>query len=377
MKTFICTCGTSIATKRGITLDRFLDMPLTKWDEQSDEIASVKDILAEKLDGTDLHNELDDTSAEIKSLVKMGLDRNDTVILIVSDTIEGRICAELVRSFLVKNNLCLENSVTIKEITGLQASDGARFQKEGLKNLLTYLVSLEHQNIIFNPTGGYKSVVPYITLMGMIFNKPVKYIHENSEDIIALTGLPIILDDDLLLRVEDKLQKIEEETAIPIQEWQDGIDYNDHRFDSLVETENGHVTLSGIGLLFWEKFKQNFPPELDRDLRTASEKDNKLLSQRIAHHGLERIKPIADKLLRHVYVKGVPKSCDNQSKSKTWIKSLSPMEVNNHLQREQDNICMVTDIRSDAGYSFLIETTARNSDENKWIAKILNRKYFN
>ncbi|MGB5156449.1 putative CRISPR-associated protein [Desulfobacterium sp. N47] len=376
MKTYICTCGTSIATKRGIKLECFVDIPILKCNEFKDEIEATKDRIAEELSGIKLPDELDDTSAEIKSLVKMGLDKNDAVILISSDTIDGKLCAESVRDFLVENKLISEPSIKIKEIVGLQATDGSRFQKEGLKNLLNYLVSLEHQDIIFNPTGGYKSIVPYLALMGMLFNKPVKYIHENSEDILTLTGVPIILDDDLILRIENKLQRIEDETSIPMKEWQEGIDYNDRRFDCFVEVDNGQITMSGIGLLFWERFKKDYPKELERDLRPVSEKENKLLAQGIDHHGLERIKPIARELLQSPFVCGVPNSCNNYPKSKAFIRALTPVQAKEHLQRESSSICMVTDIRSDAGYSFLIKTTACNDDENKQIAEILNRKYF-
>lgn len=376
MKTYGCTCGTSIATKRKIKLDRFLDVPLSKWNELKGEVEAAKYQIAEELSGIKLPRDLDDTSAEIKSLVKMGLDKDDSVILISSDTIDGKLCAESVRDFLVEHKLISRPSVQIKEIVGLQAADGTRFQKEGLKNLLNYLISLEHQNIIFNPTGGYKSIVPYVALMGMIFNKPVKYIHENSEDVLTLTGIPLILDDDVILRIESKLQKIEEETSITTKEWQDGIDYNDRKFDCLVEIENGMVTLSGIGLLFWERFRKDYPKELERDLRPASEKDNKLLSQGIDHHGIERIKSIASKLLQSPFVRSVPNSCDHQPKSRIWVKALKPAEVKVHLQRERNGICIVTDIRSDSGFSFLVETTARNNVENEQIAEILNRKYF-
>lgn len=376
MKTYVCTCGTSIATKKGINLERFMDVPLSRWDELKDEIEATKDQIAEGLSSIKLPRDLDDTSAEIKSLVKMGTDENDAVILISSDTIDGKLCAESVRDFLIEHKLYSGTSLQIKEIVGLQASDGARFQKEGLKNLLNYLVPLEHQNIIFNPTGGYKSVVPYVALMGMIYNKPVKYIHENSENILTLTGVPIILDDDLILRIETKLQKIEESTSIPIEKWQEGIDYYDRRFDCLVEVDDGQVTLSGIGLLFWGKFKQDYPAELGRDPRPASEKENKLLKLGVGHHGIEKIKPIAEKLLHSPFVKGVPNSCDFQPMSRTWVKALKPLEVKVHLQTERKGICMVTDIRSDHGYSFLVETTARNNDENEQIAGILHKKYF-
>jgi|GEM_PF-1986335 len=376
MKTYFCTCGTSIATKQNINLERFLDKPLSEWSERKEEIEAVQSQIDEGLQYINLPRDLNNTSAEIKSLIKMDLDRDDQIILVSSDTIDGRLCAECVRDFLIENDLCCKDLIQIKEINGLQATDGARFQREGLKNLFDYLLTLEHQDIIFNPTGGYKSIVPYVTLMGMLFNKPVKYIHENSEDVLTLTGIPLIFNEDLIIRIENKLRKIEDETAISARDWQDGIDYHDRRFDCLIELDNDQVTLSGIGHFFWEKFKRDYPVELERDYRPASEKENKLLGHGKKHHGLERIKPIAEKLLHSLFVRSVPNSCENQPHSKTWVKALTPVEAKVHLQREIKSICIVTDVRSDTGYSFLIKTTARNTDENGQIAGILNRKYF-
>ena len=376
MKTYVCTCGTSIVANSGISIERLKHHPLSEWNNWRDDIEAVRDSVCDSLDRLSLPRDLNDTSAEIKGLVKMGVTSDDRLILIASDTVEGRLSAELVKEFLEERKISSKGQIEIKTIAGLQATDGAVFQREGLKNLLAYLVSLENNDLVLNPTGGYKSIVPYISLIGMLFNKPVRYIHEDSNDVLTLTNLPVVLNDDLLLLVEPKLKRIEQETAIPKNEWQLGIDYNDRRFDCLVEESGGQITISGIGFLFWERFKQDYPADLPRDERTPSEKINKLIDQGVGHHGIEKIRPIAVKLLHSPFVKAIPKSCDHQPNSKDWIKPLSQQDSRTHLQREAENICLVTNIHSDAGYSFLLETTARNQEENRRIAGILNRRYF-
>ncbi len=374
MKTYICTSGTSILTKSGINFERFKNVPLSRWNEFERDITAVRDRVSELLARLNLPTKLDDTSAEIKSLVKMGITTEDRVILIASDTIDGKLSAELVQTFLTEREICHE--IEIKIIKGLQAIDGRLFQQEGLKNLLNFLISHEHENVVFNLTGGFKSVVPYLSLIGMLFNKPVRYIHEDSEDVITLSNLPILINDNLLLLLEDKLRKIERETSIEITEWQKGIDFNDRRFDVLIEKTEGKVTLSGLGLIFWQRFKLDYPEELERYNTDPLEKPNKLKEQGITHHGLHKIRPIADRLISSPFVKGILGSCDYQPKSKEWIKALSLEEAKVHLQRASESICIVTNIKSDAGYSFLIETTARNIEENKHIAEILRRKFF-
>lgn len=375
MKTYICTCGTSVLTKSGINIERFRNAPVSSWALHSGDIEGVRESVFDRLESIELSAQLDDTSAEIKSLVKMGVSAEDRVVLIASDTVDGKLCAELVATFLRERAIC--SDITIKSMTGLQAKDGQLFQREGLKNLLAYLVSLEHEEIILNPTGGFKSVVPYMALIGMLFNKPVRYIHEDSNDVITLANVPVLLDDHLLLQVEDKLRKIEKDSSISCEDWQEGLDYNDRRFDSLIEVLEGEITLSGLGLLFWERFKIDYPEELFREVTTPESKFNKLLDQGIGHHGLEKLKPIAAALLQSPFVKGIPNSCENQPKSRSWIKALSSEEAKRHLQHSSAAICLVTNTKSDAGYSFLVETTARNMAENEQIAEILKRKYFN
>ncbi len=117
------------------------------------------------------------------------------------------------------------------------------------------------------------------------------------------------------------------ESSIPKDEWQAGIDYNEKRFDALVGEIERQITLSGLGFLFWERFKLDYPEELFKDETDPSQKLNKLLEQGIGHHGLEKLRSIAGLLLKSPHVRGIPNSCDNQPRSRAWIKPLSAEEA--------------------------------------------------
>ncbi|OKY76860.1 MAG: hypothetical protein BM485_02010 [Desulfobulbaceae bacterium DB1] len=374
MKTYLCTCGVSVLVKRRMDFDRLRHVPLSERAKFETEINALKDRALDALELLRLPGDLNETSAEIKSLVRMNVSRDDKVELIATDTLDGRLCAEIVRDFLVERNICPAESVRIENIVGLQATDGLKFRKEGLKNLFDYLLRFEHEDALFNPTGGFKSVVPYVTLAGMLFNKPVCYIHEDSDDLITLAGLPVVLDDDIIFQVEGKLRFIERESSIPVADWKQGIAFYDRRFDILVEESDDQVTLSGLGFLFWEKFKADYPEDL---LRTdMPPKGKKINLGAIGHHGQSRLKNIADKLVLSPFVAEVLNSCDFQPKSRKWVKSLSRVECRGHIQTERVDVCMVTDVNSDKGYSLLVATTARNEEENNRIAEILAGKFF-
>ncbi|MEI6206083.1 MAG: putative CRISPR-associated protein [Desulfuromonadales bacterium] len=376
MTTYICTAGTSIVTGTGLDLKHFAKKRLSDWEQFDEEIEIAKQFAMDAVRKKS-EPEFPRVSAEVNSLIKMGLLLDDRVVLIATETIEGKLCAELVARVLREKKLCA--NVEVKIIEGLQAQDGRRFQQVGLKNLVGFILLFEHDDVVFNPTGGFKSVVPYITLAGMLFNKPVKYIHEFSNDLTTLANIPITFDEELILKIDYKLRQIESATDISIIEWQRGIDYGDSRYDCLVEECDGRITMSGIGLLLWERFKQEYPEEIPRDQRDSSEKENKLRGIGIEHHGINKLLPIAERLLRSQYVSNIPNSCENRAANKRkWITPLDVAGAADALVQPvgQEGICIVTDIKSDSGYSFFIKTTAKTFEMNQAIAEILTKKYF-
>jgi len=162
MTTYICTCGTSIITKRNIDFEKIKGIPLTQWEKYGTDIELIKEQVLSELQNISLPQDLNDTSAEIKSLIKMGLKPNDKVILISTYTIDGKLGAELVREFLISKKLIAKGNIQIKEIKGLQANDGKKFANEGIKNLLSFLIKYEYENIVLNVTGVTK--VLFLTL---------------------------------------------------------------------------------------------------------------------------------------------------------------------------------------------------------------------
>jgi len=55
-----------------------------------------------------------------------------------------------------------------------------------------------------------------------------------------------------------------------------GIEFADSRYDCLVEEIDGKITMSGIGLLMWEKFKSDFTVEMTDEI-SQLEKQRKQL----------------------------------------------------------------------------------------------------
>jgi putative CRISPR-associated protein (TIGR02619 family) len=151
--------------------------------EKSDD----KDTILAFLKGSDRLN-LMKVSAEINSLFKMGVNKNDRVSFLSSDTDDGEMIAYCLAKTLKDVCGCI---CSVKRIKGLQTDDRKRFDTEGIPNLTEAIIkevddNRWNYNIVLNATAGFKAAVPYLTFIGMIFHLPIRYIFERSESISAI-----------------------------------------------------------------------------------------------------------------------------------------------------------------------------------------------
>lgn len=360
--TFICTSGTSIATNH-IRFDELDEKTLSQWDAYQPQIKIARDAIEHKVWVKDFSAK--EVSAEVNSLLKMGLKREDTVLLVFSDTIGGKLCAQINRDFLRDKIGC---QVDLKLIQRLQAQDSKQFEKDGLKNLIDYITlkleELMFKDAVINITGGYKGVVPYLALLGILYHVPVKYLFEKSNEVITLTGVPINYDEDILFSVEEKLRKIKKEAFISKEEWLKGISFNDRRFDSLVvEEEPGRITFTAVGEIFYNKFCQDYPEELPKSKLNFGDKKIRLSDD---HHGKDILEKFSKKLLKSPYVNGIINSLEYHPEIKDPI-----------LAANEDGIIKFVLTCTDRGLGLVIQSTGRNKNETEKIAEILNKKYGN
>ncbi|MEK7434648.1 MAG: hypothetical protein AABZ74_16055 [Cyanobacteriota bacterium] len=67
---------------------------------------------------------------------------------------------------------------------------------------------------IINISGGYKILVPYLTIIGQIKNMDLAYIHEDGKDLITISKLPINFDINIATLYYEILKKCKDETEI-------------------------------------------------------------------------------------------------------------------------------------------------------------------
>lgn len=281
-KTIICTVGTSIANGCK-SIESFYQRDST-WAE---DVTELKSEIQERLEHFLASDEMRiRVCAEIHSLYRLGCGSLDEVILFTSDTAEGKACGEAVCSTI--RQLFSLKDVCLKRVPDLQARDGERLKKRGIPNLINLVTPILQDpqrrysgGVILNPTGGFKGVVPFMTVLGMLYGTKVVYMFEYSNQLVTLPPLPVTLDLELFERARPALSWAKEQAVFAPANFYGlitGFDYQEQSlFSGFLEVENdSEATLSPLATVL-----------LDEEEGSA---DHLFISQDFASF-LERIAP--------------------------------------------------------------------------------------
>lgn len=214
MKKVITTVGTSIFSNNLKATDwKRVEMlknksALDEWHEleQSGDIERLRDatwkIIKKSKDPK--------ISAEVQSIYNI-LEKSDgaiKVFLVASDTILSKLAATLVRDWIQKEKGPLvEFSDEVHLVKDLSVFDSNKFLEKGVQNLIETILNIRDQEnnqnedaseYLLNISGGYKGVIPILTIMGQIYNIPLFYIYEESNSPIEIQRLPIGFDWDII-----------------------------------------------------------------------------------------------------------------------------------------------------------------------------------
>lgn len=260
-KLIISPCGTSILTNNIPNELRKKLTQITNVRNASDIETETKTELEayfkhrkEEIVSIGEHSMVKKASAELNGILtyldKNGTDSQDSIILLRTDTWLGEITSDIVSTWLKKNHF----QVDIHKITDLQTKEILSF-KLALSDLYAWVeeVATGYRNsgyhIVFNLTGGFKSVNGFLQTIGSIYADEVVYIFESSSELLSIPGLPFSLNYEPLF--EEKvniIRKINLELPVSTQEVQ-GLDL------FLFELDNKYV-LNDIGLTVWSQLKK-------------------------------------------------------------------------------------------------------------------------
>lgn len=145
-------------------------------------------------------------------------------------------------------------------MTGLQVNNADLFRSQGVVEFVRHIIREIYQygseNIILNPTGGYKALVPYTVLLGMLKGVKCDYIFEQSTTLLELPPLPVEFKRSQFEIYKELFEEIERESSISLQKWEEKISRQERKFlEPLTELVNNEITLSAVGFLFLDEIR--------------------------------------------------------------------------------------------------------------------------
>lgn len=201
-------------------------------DEYAPHILSLKEIIRDFwFEYPELGQYNQNASAEIASILKIAEQENEPceVHLVATDTLLSVLAAELIVDWFEKFRIPSVSKVLFQRLNTVFEKQGDseyvvkdlrveshKDYESGFFNLLELLDRLskkskeEKQELVFNVTGGYKALIPVMTLYAQIARIPLKYLYESHEGkadpLISINSLPFHFDWGLLELLADYIQ---------------------------------------------------------------------------------------------------------------------------------------------------------------------------
>jgi putative CRISPR-associated protein (TIGR02619 family) len=237
MRTILTTVGTSLLSNAR----RDLSLPHNELPSEQQVAHYLKLTPPEK------------ASAETNSLSRL-LSEGDGIIFLHSQTEEGQFCATALKRHYESSGYHASHV----EVPYLVYAE-SRFKMLGLRSLVAKLIELirevrkQGREPQINATGGFKAEIAYATLVGLLFDLPVFYIHEAFRDIIEMPPTPIGWDYSLLAEQEDFLEWVYEEERLT-SEVEERLRHRPSELRLLLTEVDNKTILAPTGEAFWEAY---------------------------------------------------------------------------------------------------------------------------
>jgi len=266
MKSIITLVGTSLMTNYLVEnedhpfknqYERYRHRPASEYELNKEDIIRIKKKL------TQFATANVQASAEIKSIDKLSKELGDhlSVYLLASDTINSRICAEVINVII---NDTLDAHFTSQDIiAGLQVKDRKAFAENGMENLFRRIEDItggHYGNTIMNITGGYKGAIPLLTIFSQINHISSYYIFEDTEALMKIPLLPLSIDWEIFEKYSDIFQEVEKSRG-GVDNWNTiekriRPEHHESMF-ACFEVVGNYADISTFGKLLWNKYKSS------------------------------------------------------------------------------------------------------------------------
>jgi len=350
-KTIITTVGTSLITNwlkgevaEGIpeSCASLKNKPFYQDKEVSPRIllkyaksaSKIKKLLAEylKKEGEEASAE----TASCKAIQKEFKGEEIIVCLICTDTILSPLCAEVIRDWMENDGIQvlfetttdIVDKIKLKEfqskyiIRDLQIDNKNKFEKRGLINLIETFKKVIDQYYkdfcLLNITGGYKGMIPFLTVFSQISKVKIFYLFEETQHIINIPQLNIDIDWGFYLDNRHAFSLLKEGSFLDKEEnWEAYKKQNnlpdefDNYYQIYEDGEDKLLELNAIGYLLVQEYDNhifvNIPVNLRYFKDDVKAKKEAKRAIKVLYNQLNALQgnfdTYTDKLLKHCMVK--------------------------------------------------------------------------
>jgi len=207
--------------------------------------------------------DLECRSPEVNSLSQFGLDGSEELLFFCTNTPDSLACGEALVSLYRQG----EYQVSLETLEHFQDSGSSDSFRKGVAEYVSKMISYLDKpdsryglDTFINVTSGFRSLVPYATILGTVFHASVFYLYERQSKVHVLPPLPISFDDGVFQQNDLFFFRLSND-MLPRKEVQDVIGYQkmmEMMPDYLVE-EDGLVYFSELGRILWGKFNAENP----------------------------------------------------------------------------------------------------------------------
>jgi len=259
-------CGTSLLTNQ-IDQDLRKKLSMNTNTNESDLNSDDKRIIDEHIKKRrqylyDLKDDLKsvkELSAELNGIItyyqgKIPELSHDIHYILGTDTYQGRQVVKIVGDWLRDRGLNTQEKIiqdlATKNIDSFRLSMSDLIQ--WCDETFQCYQNSQHDKVIFNLTGGFKSVNGFLQTIGTFYADECIYIFQFSSELLRIPRLPIKLDPEGVMNQNlNTFRQLQSNKKLPISECQ-GIP------ETLLWQDDGFVSLSEWGQLIWKQGKRNY-----------------------------------------------------------------------------------------------------------------------
>ncbi|MFE1744281.1 putative CRISPR-associated protein [Coleofasciculus sp. H7-2] len=208
--------------------------------------------------------EIRDASAELNGIYglydeQLESSKRDHHFLITTDTKQGQVTANIVKSFILQQKKDRKLSLEVEVYTPEKLSTANnKVFNQGIDNLLDWLdrraneYKEKNYEIYFNLVGGFKALQGCMNTIGMFYADKIIYVFEGAKsNLITIPRLPITVDYSRLTDHVSILARLDAGAGLSLSQ-------TEKVPEAMVAGIDGKMTLSNWGQLIWNQCKDNF-----------------------------------------------------------------------------------------------------------------------